>query len=128
MLVMLATIGAAGCFASREAGKPFPSSARRELVVNWTTKREVEKLFGPPLATTTVSEGQERWTYEHTRVSARRLLPFTRDVTVSQTPYEQLFLTFRSSVLTDCTYVAEAYRTENNLIVPAGTIREPCGR
>lgn len=117
----------AGCFSSQEAGKPFAAGARRELVVNATTPQDARKLLGPPLATATVGEGRERWTYEHTRVSARGLAPFSRTMFVSQTPHELLTLTFQSGVLTDCVYVVERYRTEGGAIVPAGTDREACG-
>jgi len=122
----LALCGATGCVSSREAGKPFPASARHKLVVNRTTKTEAQKLLGPAL-TTTAADGRERWMYEHTRVSARRLNPFGRRVTVRQTPYEQLQLTFQDGVLRDCTYLAESYRTEEELIVPAKRIQEACG-
>jgi hypothetical protein len=49
-------------------------------------------------------------------------------VTVKQTPYEQLTLTFRNGRLTECAYLAERYRIEDNVIVPDGSARESCGR
>ena len=55
-------------------------------------------------------------------------MPFGRRLTVRQTPYEQLGLTFQYGLLTDCVYLAERYRTEADLIVPAGSTREACGR
>jgi len=125
-IVLTAALAVFGCVSSREAGKPFPASARHKLVVNRTTKTEAQKLFGPALTTTT-AEGRERWTYEHTRVSARRLNPFGRRVTVRQTPYELLRLTFQDGVLRECTYLAETYRTEDDLIVPAERTQETCG-
>ncbi len=73
------------------------------------------------------TEGRERWIYEHTRVSARRLNPFGRNVTVRQTPYEQLVLTFQNGVLSECTYLAETYRTEDGVIVPTERSEERCG-
>ena len=76
---------------------------------------------------TTAAEGRETWVYEHTRVSARRLLPFGRNVTVQQTPHEQLTLTFQSGVLNECAYVAQEYRTEGTVTVPTRTLRERCG-
>jgi len=123
----LALCCATGCVSSREAGKPFPSSARHKLLVNRTTKAEAQKLLGPAPTTATVADGRERWTYEHTRVSARRLNPFGRRVTVRQTPYEQLQLVFQDGVLRDCAYLAESYRTEGDLIVPAERVQEACG-
>jgi hypothetical protein len=106
----------AGCAATREAGKPFPASARQKLVVDRTPAREAERLLGPPVTKTTEAEGRERWTYEYTRVSALRAVPFGRRVTVSQTPYERLVLTFRNGVLSECAYVVERYRTEDGVI------------
>ena len=117
----------AACVSSQDAGKPFPSEARRKLVINQTTKREVQTLLGPPLSMTTGTEGEEKWIYEHTRVSARRLLPFGRNVTVQQTPHEQLTLTFRDDKLNECVYVAQEYRTEGMVTVPTRTLRERCG-
>src|SRR5512132_641195 len=93
------TIGPAlvgGCAATREAGAPFPAAARQKLVVNRTPTEEARQLLGPPSAKVTEADGRERWTYEYTRVSALRAIPFGRRVTVEQTPYEQLLLTFRS--------------------------------
>jgi hypothetical protein len=127
-VVIAALVAAAGCAATREAGQPFPSEARRELHLLQTTKREATKLLGPPVTTTTDAAGRERWTYEHTRVSATRAVPFGRRVTVRQTPYEQLVLTFQYGVLTDCVYAMERYRTEDELIVTDSSVREPCGR
>ena len=119
---------AAACASSQDAGKPFPSEARGKLVIDGTTKRQAQTLLGPPLSTTTgAAEGQERWIYEHTRISARRLLPFGRDVTVQQTPHEQLTLTFQDGVLSGCAYVAQEYRTEGMVTVPTRTLRERCG-
>jgi len=125
LTVTLALITGAGCFASKEAGKSFPSDARHKLVVSQTTRRDAEKLLGPPVEKTG-ADAQERWTYEYTRVSARRLNPFGRGMTVQQTPYEQLVLTFQRGVLSDCAYVVERYRTEGELIVPDGTRRDSC--
>ena len=129
-LVLIATLtllGAIGCVSSRDGGKPFPSTARHKLVLNRTTKPEAQKLLGPAL-TTSAAEGRDRWIYEHTRVSARRLNPFGRHVTIGQTPYEQLVLTFQDGVLSECTYLAETYRTEDNVILPAERTQEPCGQ
>ena len=116
-----------GCAATREAGKPFPAGERRKLVVEGTSKGEAEKLLGPPVTRATDADGRERWTYEYTRVSALRALPFGRRLTVQQTPYEQLVLTFRDGRLSECVYLVERYRTEDGLIVPAGSTREACG-
>ena len=128
LIVTLTLLGAIGCVSSQDAGKPFPSTARHKLVLNRTTKPEAQKLVGPAL-TTSAAEGRERWIYEHTRVSARRRLnPFGRHVTVRQTPYEQLVLTFQNGVLSECTYLAETYRTEDGVIVPAERIQESCGQ
>jgi hypothetical protein len=127
LFAILALVGVAGCAATQEAGAPFPSKARHELLLGRTTTRQAEKLLGRPLATTTVSTGRERWIYEHTRVSSSRAAPFGRRVTVRQTPYEQLVLTFQDGLLRECAYLVERYRTEGNLIVPAGLTREPCG-
>ena len=91
-------------------------------------RREAEKFLGPPATRATDTEGRERWTYEYTRVSALRAVPFGRRLTVQQTPYEQLVLTFQYGLLTECVYLAERYRTEDNLIVAAGSTREACGR
>ena len=128
VIVTVAAAVLSGCAATREAGQPFPASARQKLIVDRTTKREAEKLLGRPFATTTDADGGEHWTYEHTRVSALRAAPFGRRVTVKQTPYEQLLLTFRLGILSDCVYLAERYRTEGELIVPDGSARESCGR
>jgi hypothetical protein len=117
----------AGCAATQEAGKRFPAAARQKLVVDRTPTREAERLLGAPLTKTTEAEGRERWTYEYTRVSAQRAVPFGRRVTVSQTPYERLVLTFRNGVLTECSYAVERYRTEDGVIVPDGSSREACG-
>ena len=127
LIVPLTLLGAIGCVSSRDAGKPFPATARHKLVLNRTTKPEAQKLLGSAL-TTSAAEGQDRWVYEHTRVSARRLNPFGRNVTVRQTPYEQLVLTFQNGVLSECAYLAEMYRTEDGVIVPAERIQEPCGQ
>ena len=128
MIVIGALAVLAGCAATREAGTPFPASARRTLVLDRTTKREAERLLGPPVTTATDADGRERWTYEYTRVSALRAVPFGRRVTVRQAPYEQLVLTFQYGLLSECVYLAERYRTEGDVIVPAGTLREACGR
>jgi hypothetical protein len=116
-----------GCAATREAGKPFPAAARQKLVVDRTPKAEAERLLGAPATKVTDADGRERWTYEYTRVSALRAIPFGRRVTVQQTPYEQLLLTFQYGLLADCVYLVERYRTEDDLIVPAGSSREACG-
>ena len=126
-MVTLMLFGVVSCVSSQDAGKPFPSDARRKLAVSRTTKSEAQKLLGPAFTTTAGPEGRERWTYEHTRVSARRLNPFGRHVTVRQTPYEQLVLTFQDGVLRECAYLAETYRTEDGLILLAERIQEPCG-
>jgi len=119
--------GVAGCAATKDAGNPFPSQVRQQLVLDRTTKREAEKLLGPPLSTTRDAEGRERWTYEHTRVSATRAVPFGRRVTVRQTPYEQLVLTFQYGLLSECGYLIERYRTDGDVIVATGASRAPCG-
>ena len=117
-----------GCAATREAGKPFPAAARQQLVLDRTSKPEAEKLLGPPATKSTDPDGRERWTYEYTRVSALRALPFGRRLTIRQTPYEQLRLTFQYGLLSECVYRAERYRTEGDVLVPAGSSRESCGR
>ena len=116
-----------GCAATKDAGKPFPAEARQKFVLDRTTRREVEQRLGKPVTSATDADGRERWTYEHTRVSALRAVPFGRRVTVQQTPYEQLVLTFQYGLLSDCVYAVERYRTEGELIVPAGSSRESCG-
>ncbi len=126
LIVTLTLLGPIGCVSSQDAGKPFPSTARHKLVLNRTTKPEAQTLLGPAV-TTGATEGRERWIYEHTRVSARRLNPFGRNVTVRQTPYEQLVLTFQNGVLSECTYLAETYRTEDGVIVPTERSEERCG-
>ena len=127
LIVTAMLAGVAGCAATKDAGQPFPSQARQKLVLDRTTKREAEKLLGPAFTTTKDAEGRERWTYEHTRVSALRAVPFGRHVTVRQTPYEQLVLTFQYGLLSECVYLVERYRTEGDLIVATGAHREPCG-
>jgi hypothetical protein len=127
LILTTVLIGVAGCAATKDAGTPFPSQARQKLVLDRTTKREAERLLGPPFTTTKDAEGRERWTYEHTRVSATRAVPFGRHVTVRQTPYEQLVLTFQYGLLSECVYLTERYRTEGDLIVATGASREPCG-
>jgi len=117
-----------GCAATREAGKPFPAAARQKLVVDRTPKAEAQRLLGAPATKVTDADGRERWTYEYTRVSALRAVPFGRRLTVQQTPYEQLVLTFQYGLLSECVYLAERYRTQDDLIVPAGSTREACGR
>ena len=124
-LVVFALVG---CAATREAGKPFPSGERGKLVLDRTSTSEAEKLLGPPATKSTGADGRETWTYEYTRVSALRAVPFGRRLTVQQTPYEQLTLTFRNGRFSECAYVAERYRTEDNVIVPDGWSREACGR
>lgn len=124
----MAALVVAGCAATREAGQPFPASARGKLVLDRTTTREAETLLGRPFTTRTDADGRERWTYEHTQVSALRAVPFGRRVTVKQTPYEQLLLTFQQGLLSECVYLTERYRTEGELIVAAGSSRESCGR
>lgn len=119
----------AGCFSSQEAGTPFPANARHKLVIARSTQTDARNLLGQPVTTApTGVEGQERWTYEHTKVSARRFLPWSRSVSVAQTPYEWLILIFQRRVLSDCVYIVERYRTEADLIVSAGSVREPCGQ
>ena len=127
MIVAAALAVLAGCAATREAGTPFPASARHQLVLDRTTKREAERLLGPPVTTATDADSRERWAYEYTRVSALRALPFGRRVTVQQTPYEQLVLTFQYGLLSECVYLVERYRTEDGVIVSAGSSREACG-
>ncbi len=127
LIVTLALLGGAACVSSRDAGKPFASDARRKLAVSRTTKVEAQTLLGPALATATDPDGRDRWTYEYTRVSAVRLNPFGRKVTVKQTPYERLVLTFRDGLLTECAYLAETYHTEDGLILPADRVQESCG-
>lgn len=125
--MIAALAGAAGCASTKDAGKPFPAEARQKLVLDRTTKREAQQLLGTPLTTATDADGRERWTYEHTRVSARRAVPFGRRVTVSQTPYEQLQLTFQYGLLSECVYAIERYRTqEDGVIVATAAHREPC--
>ena len=128
-IVLMATLAliTAACASSEDAGKPFPSEARRKLVINWTTTREAQMLLGAPVSIKTATEGRETWVYEHTRVSVRRLLPFGGNITVRQTPHEQLTLTFQDGMLNECTYVVQEYRTEGTLTVPTRTLREPCG-
>jgi len=128
VVIALVGLSLVGCAATREAGKPFPSAERGKLVLDRTSTAEAEKLLGPPATKSTGTEGRETWTYEYTRVSALRAVPFGRRVTVKQTPYEQLTLTFRNGRLTECAYVAERYRTEDSVIVPDGSSRETCGR
>ena len=117
-----------GCAATREAGKPFPSAERQKLVLERTSMPEAEKLLGPPATKATGADGRETWTYEYTRVSALRAVPFGRRLTVQQTPYELLTLTFRNGLLNECAYVSERYRTEDNVIVADGSSRQTCGR
>jgi len=126
LIAALALITAA-CVSSEDAGKPFPSEARRKLVINWTTTREVHILLGSPVSIKTAAEGRETWVYEHTQISARRLLPFGGNVTVRQTPHEQLTLTFQDGMLNECTYATQEYRTEGTVTVPTRMLREPCG-
>ena len=128
VVTALVALALCGCAATREVGKPFPSAQRQKLVLDRTTTAEAEKLLGPPATKSREAEGRETWTYEYTEVSALRAIPFGRRVTVKQTPYEQLTLTFRNGRLTECAYVAERYRTEDNVIVPDGSSRESCGR
>ena len=128
LAVTVAFMLLAGCAATREAGKPFPAAERQKLVLDRTSKPETEKLLGPPATRATDPDGRERWTYEYTRVSALRAVPFGRRLTIQQTPYEQLLLALQYGLLSDCTYLVERYRTEDGLIVPAGSTREPCGR
>jgi len=127
VLIAALALTTAACASSEDAGKPFPSEARRKLVINWTTTREAQMLLGPPVSIKTAAEGRETWVYEHTRVSARRLLPFGGNITVRQTPHEQLTLTFQDGMLNECTYATQEYRTEGTLTVPTRTLREPCG-
>jgi hypothetical protein len=126
LIAALALITAA-CVSSEDAGKPFPSEARRKLIINWTTTREVQILLGPPMSIKTAPENRETWVYEHTRISVRRLLPFGGNITVRQTPHEQLTLIFQDGMLNDCTYATQEYRTEGTLTVPTRALREPCG-
>ena len=123
--VVLALVG--GCAATKDAGRPFPAEARQTFVLDRTTRRQVEQVLGKPVSAATDADGRERWTYEHTRVSALRAVPFGRRVTVRQTPYEQLVLTFQYGLLSECVYLIEHYRTDGELIVATGAQREPCG-
>ena len=127
LVVAMALALLEGCAATREAGKPFPAAARQKLVLDRTSKREAEALLGAPATKATGADGREQWTYEYTRVSALRAIPFGRRVTVGQTPYEQLLLTFQYGLLSECAYLVERYRTEDGLIVPDGSSREACG-
>jgi hypothetical protein len=127
VLVVTTALAVLGCAATREAGKPFPAAARQKLVIDRTPRQEAQRLLGPPATKVNEADGRERWTYEYTRVSALRAVPFGRRVTVQQTPYEQLVLTFQYGILSECVYAVERYRTEDDLIVPAGSSREVCG-
>lgn len=129
LVILTLTLAAlAGCAATQEAGRPFPAEARGQLVLDRTPRAEALRLFGVPVTTTPDARGRERWTYEHTRISAQRAVPFGRRVSVRQTPYEQLVLTFEYGLLSECVYLVERYRTEDTLIVADGVTREPCGR
>ena len=126
-VVTIAFVLFGGCAATREAGTPFPAAERQKLAIDRTPKREAERLLGPPVTRVTDADGRERWTYEYTRVSALRAIPFGRRVTVQQAPYEQLLLSFQYGLLSECVYLVERYRTEDGVIVPAGSSREACG-
>jgi hypothetical protein len=126
-IALAVALAAGGCASTQQAGAPFPAAARQKLVADRTSKREAERLLGPPTTKATDADGAERWTYEYTRVSALRAVPFGRRVTVSQSPYERLLLTFRYGLLSGCVYVVERYRTDDGVIVPAGSSRENCG-
>ena len=128
LVVGFVVLALVGCAATREAGKPFPSAERQKLVLERTSMPEAEKLLGPPITKAKGADGRETWTYEYTRVSALRAVPFGRRLTVQQTPYELLTLTFRNGLLSECAYVSERYRTEDNILVPDGSSRETCGR
>ena len=127
MLIATLALITAACVSSQDAGTPFPAEARRKLIINWTTTREVQILLGPPMSIKTAAENRETWVYEHTRISARRLLPFGGNITVRQTPHEQLTLIFQDGMLNECTYATQEYRTEGTVTVPTRTLREPCG-
>ena len=122
-----ALVALAGCAAVKEEGREFPASARAKFVLEQTTPQQVEQALGKPVKTASSPDGSERWTYEHTRVSALRAVPFGQRVTVQQTPFEQLTLTFRDGRLRECVYAVERYRTEGELIVADGATRESCG-
>jgi hypothetical protein len=123
-LVVL-TFGA--CVSTKENGRGFDAGARRRLAVNWTTRREVEAMFGRPKTTTPGPDGRETWVYEHTTVWAVEYpIPFWRPMSIGQTPREILTVRFTYGVLVGCSFAREHYTTRDGRLAATDSTTEDC--
>jgi len=129
ILIGLAALTFGGCVSTKENGRSFDAGARRRLFTNWTTRREVQTMLGPPKATAAGADGEETWVYEHTTVWAVDYpVPFWRPVSVGQTPREILTVRFTYGVVAGCSFARERYTTRDGRLVAAGTTTEDCAR
>src|SRR5881628_1117736 len=127
--VGLAALTLGACVSARENGKGFDAGARRRLVVNWTTRREVEAMLGKPKAKTPGADGEETWVYEHTTVWAVDYpVPFWRPMSIGQTPRDLLTVRFTYGVVTGCSFARERYRTRDGRIVATDATTEECAK
>jgi len=127
--IALVVLTFSACVSTKENGRGFDAGARRRLTINWTTRREVEALFGRPKTTTPGADGQETWVYEHTTVWAVDYpIPFWRPMSVGQTPREMLTVRFTYGVLVACSFARERYETRDGRLVATDATTEECAR
>jgi hypothetical protein len=130
MLFAVVIAGAlTGCVRTKETGRDFDAGARRRLVANWTTRREVEALLGKPKAVTAGADGEETWVYEHTTVWAIEYpVPLWRPVSVGQTPREILTVRFTYGLVAACSFSRERYATRDGRIAATDATTEECAK
>ena len=127
--IALVVLTFSACVSTKENGRGFDAGARRRLTINWTTRREVEALFGRPKTTTPGADGQETWVYEHTTVWAVEYpIPFWRPMSVGQTPRETLTVRFTYGVLVACSFARERYATRDGRLVATDATTEECAK
>ena len=129
ILIGLVVVALGACISTKESGREFDAGARRRIVVNWTTRREVEAMFGRPKTTTPGADGQETWVYEHTTVWAVNYpIPFWRPTSVGQTPRDILTVRFTYGVVAACSFAREHYTARDGRIVATDTTTEECAK
>jgi len=120
-------LGLTGCVRTKETGTAFNADARHRLVVNWTTRREVEAMFGKPKTVTAGADGEETWVYEHTTVWAVEYpVPARSAVRIGQTPQDLLTIRFVYGVMIGCSFQRQRYATKDGRIVPTERTTDEC--